>query len=398
MTSVDRWDERANVILANPPFMTERGGIRPHSRFGVRSKRSEVLFVDYIMQHLTGSGRAGLVVPEGIIFQSQNAHRSLRENLVENYLAAVVSLPAGVFNPYSGVKTSILILDRAVARISDTVGFFRVESDGFDLGAQRRPVDRDDLPEVQSQICEYLDRLRSGRSLDDFEPSLGLVVSKDKIRQDPDFNLSMERYRESGVHASSYPMASLKDLCKLVRGVTYKKDDEAEVGGHQVLRANNIMKDGSMLDLSDIKRVSDKLDFDADKKLMKDDIFICLASGSKDHIGKVAFITDDTDYYFGGFMGAIRVNLDLISPLYLFHQLRYSRFNDFLREQISGANINNLGAKLLYRYEIPLPPLSVQREIVAEISGYQEDIKSHQDEIGELENKITQSINQIWES
>ena len=69
--------------------------------------------MDYMAEHLTPAGRAGIIVPEGIIFQSQNAYRQLRKILLENYLVAVVSLPAGVFNPYSGVKTSILILDKA---------------------------------------------------------------------------------------------------------------------------------------------------------------------------------------------------------------------------------------------------------------------------------------------
>ena len=110
LTSEERWNEYADVVLANPPFMSPKGGIRPHNRFSIQSKRSEVLFVDYMAEHLTANaGRAGIIVPEGIIFQSQNAHRQLRKMLVEDYLVAVVSLPAGVFNPYSGVKTSILI-------------------------------------------------------------------------------------------------------------------------------------------------------------------------------------------------------------------------------------------------------------------------------------------------
>lgn len=82
----------------------------------MKSKRSEVLFVDYIAEHLAPGGRAGVIVPEGVIFQSQNAYRRLREMLVEESLVAVVSLPAGVFNPYSGVKTSILLLDKSLGR------------------------------------------------------------------------------------------------------------------------------------------------------------------------------------------------------------------------------------------------------------------------------------------
>ena len=77
LTSEERWGEYANVILANPPFMSPKGGIRPHNRFSVTSKRSEVLFVDYIAEHLTPDGRAGVIVPEGIIFQSQNAHNAV---------------------------------------------------------------------------------------------------------------------------------------------------------------------------------------------------------------------------------------------------------------------------------------------------------------------------------
>ena len=157
LTSEERWNEYADVILANPPFMSPKGGIRPHNRFSVKSKRSEVLFVDYMAEHLNPSGRAGIIVPEGIIFQSQNAHRRLRKMLVEEYLVAVVSLPAGVFQPYSGVKTSILILDKALAKRTDRIAFFKVENDGFDLGAQRRPIDKNDLPEIAEGVREYLD-------------------------------------------------------------------------------------------------------------------------------------------------------------------------------------------------------------------------------------------------
>ena len=152
LTSEERWNERADVILANPPFMSPKGGIRPHNRFSVQSKRSEVLFVDYMAEHLTPAGRAGIIVPEGVIFQSQNAHTQLRKMLVEEYLVAVVSLPAGVFKPYSGVKTSILILDKALARRTDRIAFFKIDNDGFDLGDQRRPIERNDLPQAQAEI------------------------------------------------------------------------------------------------------------------------------------------------------------------------------------------------------------------------------------------------------
>ena len=167
LTSEENWNEYADIILANPPFMSPKGGIRPHNRFSVQSKRSEVLFVDYMAEHLTPAGRAGIIVPEGIIFQSQNAHKQLRKMLVEEYLVAVVSLPAGVFNPYSGVKTSILVLDKILAKKTAHIVFFKVENDGFDLGAQRREIDKNDLPQVAEELCEYLAQLRAGEAVDD---------------------------------------------------------------------------------------------------------------------------------------------------------------------------------------------------------------------------------------
>ena len=380
LTSEERWNEYADVILANPPFMSPKGGIRPHRRFSVQSKRSEVLFVDYMAEHLTPTGRAGIIVPEGIVFQSQTAYKQLRKMLVENYLVAVISLPAGVFQPYSGVKTSILLLDKALANKTDRIAFFKVENDGFGLGAQRREIAENDLPQVKEELGEYLGRLRAGESVPsdgvaepimDYTTALGLIAEKEKIAVGGEYNLSGERYREREVQKSTYSIVPLKEVCDLVRGVTYSKKDEVQEGGHQVLRANNIVNDTSTLGLSEIKLVSESIKFSDDKKLQTNDIFICMASGSKDHIGKVAFITSDTDYHFGGFMGAVRAKLEHIEPAYLFYQLRHNRFNDYLREQIIGANINNLGTKLFYQFRLPLPSLEVQREIVAEIEGYQ---------------------------
>ena len=126
--------------------MTPKGGIKPHKRFSVQANRAEVLFVDYIKEHLRPNGRAGIIVPEGIIFQSGTAYKQLRKHLVEDGLFAVVSLPSGVFNPYSGVKTSILFLDNQLAKQSDSILFIKIDNDGYGLGAQRREIDNSDLP------------------------------------------------------------------------------------------------------------------------------------------------------------------------------------------------------------------------------------------------------------
>jgi type I restriction enzyme M protein len=216
LTQEERWNEYADVILANPPFMSPKGGIKPHKRFSIQAKRSEVLFVDYMAEHLTPTGRAGIIVPEGIIFQSQTAYTQLRKMLVENSLVAVISLPAGVFNPYSGVKTCILILDKSLGRQSDTIGLFKIENDGFSLGAQRREIDKNDLPQVKAELEVYLHALRSRQSTADLQQTGGLIVPKEKIAANCDYNLTGERYREGAAQSTHFPWRKVESLVETI--------------------------------------------------------------------------------------------------------------------------------------------------------------------------------------
>ena len=151
-----RWHEKADLILANPPFMTPKGGVTPHTKFRIAAKKAEVLFTDYIAEHLTGDGRGGVIVPNGIVATTQNAYVKLRRFLVEDSLVAVVSLPAGVFKPYSGVKTSILLLDKKLARQTKEILFLKITADGFDLGDKRNPIEANDLPEAERVVKMWL--------------------------------------------------------------------------------------------------------------------------------------------------------------------------------------------------------------------------------------------------
>lgn len=164
--------------------------------------------------------------------------------------------------------------------------------------------------------------------------------------------------------------------------------------GLQVLRANNIDLNGT-LNLSDIKQVSKTLAFKDTKKLRKNDIFICLASGSKDHIGKTAFVDTDTDYYFGGFMGAVRTTRETILPEYLYSELSSVRWNDYLRQAISGVNINNLNGTILSNYEIPLPPLETQKQFVAEFTEKEKWIQSSKEAIAYMERAIAKVLSEL---
>lgn len=379
LTYTDRWGDTFDIIMANPPFMTPKGGIRPHKKFAMQANRSEVLFVDYIMEHINPTtGRAAVIVPEGIIFQSATAYKALRKLLVEkNFLYGVVSLPAGLFQPYSGVKTSILLLDKTLAKKTDKILFVKIENDGYSLGAQRKELTTSDLPDAANFIKQYISAIRNNDfSLMDFEdlPLNSIVVEKTRIIENGDFNLNGDRYKET-IHKnnSKFEMVSLSELCELIRGVTYSKEDEVEEDGYKVLRANNIKLDSGNIDFNDVKLVSKNLKLSDKQKLKAKDIFICTASGSAEHIGKTAFVEQDIDYYFGGFMGAIRCN-EQVLPEFLFQNIRGVRFNNHLNNIIAGANIKNLKAEFLYSFKIPLPPLTIQKEILTKIELFEKII------------------------
>jgi type I restriction enzyme M protein len=346
LTSQDKWNEYADVILANPPFMSPKGGIRPHNRFSVQSKRSEVLFVDYMAEHLTPTGRAGIIVPEGIIFQSQNAYKHLRKMLVEEFLVAVVSLPAGVFNPYSGVKTSILILDKSLARKTNTIGFFKVENDGFGLGAQRREIEKNDLPQAQAEIGEYLRCLRAGESVEDCQPTLGLIVEKMKIAANGEYNLSGERYREGGPQFTKYPWCKIELLVETITPpVKIQKTVFGETGRFPIIDQSQEEIAGWTDDESSLIRPSKPL----------------VVFG--DHTCAVKFV--ETPFAQGADGIKILHTVDTLDPRFLYYILR-------IRPLESNGYQRHFSK--LKEHEIPLPPLEVQKEIVAEIEGYQKVI------------------------
>jgi type I restriction enzyme M protein len=187
----------------------------------------------------------------------------------------------------------------------------------------------------------------------------------------------------------------LGEVIDLIRGVVYSKKDEVDSNGYQVLRAMNISLDGNIV-LNDIKHISKNLKLKEHQKLLGGDIFICLASGSKDHIGKVAYIEKDTDYYFGGFMGAIRVNAKKSLSRFIYFLLRDGKFNDYLRDAISGANINNLNSGILGRFEIPLPPLEIQKQIVEKIEFERSKIEGAKELITIYQERIKATIAKLW--
>lgn len=367
LTSEDRWNEYADVIMANPPFMSPKGGIKPHRRFSIQAKRSEVLFVDYIAEHLNSNGRAGIIVPEGIIFQSQTAYKALRKMLIENSLVAVISLPSGVFNPYSGVKTSILILDKSLAKQSDTIAFFKIENDGFGLGAQRRANAGEQLTLAQRELGEYLQVLRSHQSTETLSPALGQIVPKEKIAANGDYNLSGERYREGSIRSSNYQTVPLGEACDLIGGSTPSKQDESywQNGSVKWISSKHINERCNIIGYELITRKA--VEETSTRVIPKNSTIII----TRVSVGKFAF-TDDDYAINQDLTGIVSKNNERLTPKFI--HVVAPHIAAIVERNAEGIGVRGVTRAFLSKLQIPLPPLDVQKEIVAEIEGYQKVI------------------------
>jgi type I restriction enzyme M protein len=357
LTSEERWGDRFDVILANPPFMTPKGGIIPHNKFSMKANRAEVLFVDYIMEHLTLNGRAGVIVPEGIIFQSATAHKALRKLLVdENYLYAVVSLPGGVFNPYAGVKTSILFMDKQIAKRSKDILFVKIDNDGFDLGAQRRPINANDLPEA----VQIIENWKAGKDIT-AAPNAS-VVSKEAIKGDGDYNLTAGRYIASEAFENcKYAMVKLGEVCEFKRGESITKKD---------------ITDGTIPVIAGGQTPA----YYHNKANRTGEIITVSASGA--YSGFVSFY-DIPIFVSDAF--TIKPSTESLNIRYLYSLLKGKQ--QLIYSFQAGGGIPHVHAKDLVNLEIPLPPLEVQKKIVDEIENKQSAINHARQIIENLERE-----------
>lgn len=163
---------------------------------------------------------------------------------------------------------------------------------------------------------------------------------------------------------AGWKVEALDELCEFQRGLTYAKGDEVDLSDNVVLRATNIDLTTNLLNFNELKYISDKVIVPDSKKVKKDSLMICTASGSKSHLGKVAYIDDDYGFAFGGFMGMITPKDELLAK-YLFHLMTSGVYKDFIRKLSDGANINNLKFDDLKRFVVPHPSVCEQRRIVS---------------------------------
>jgi type I restriction enzyme M protein len=205
-----------DVILANPPFKgsLDEGDVHPTLTQAVKTKKTELLFVALILRMLKKGGRSATIVPDGVLFGSSKAHTALRAMLVkENQLEAVISLPSGVFKPYAGVSTAILVFTKGGK--TDHVFFYDVGADGFSLDDKRDPVSENDLPDALERWRKRSAKKDTDRTAKHFMVPVADIEAKD-------FDLSINRYKEAKHEAVTYepPKKVIARLRKLEAEIT----------------------------------------------------------------------------------------------------------------------------------------------------------------------------------
>ena len=205
--------EKYSLILANPPFKgsLDYDTVSADLLKVCKTKKTELLFLALMLRMLRVGGRCAVIVPDGVLFGSSTAHKAIRKAIVDdNRLEAVISMPSGVFKPYAGVSTGILIFTKTGHGGTDKVWFYDMQADGFSLDDKRSEVKENDIPDIISRfhnLADESDRERTEKSF---------LVPKDEIVSN-DYDLSINKYKKTEYKPVEYAptaqiMAELNEL------------------------------------------------------------------------------------------------------------------------------------------------------------------------------------------
>lgn len=363
-----------DIVLANMPYSqkTKHGSL-----YDLPSTNGDSICVQHCMKAISSAsenGRMAIVVPEGFLFRKELA--KTREYLLENSeLQSIISLPQGVFLPYTGVKTDIIYATKINQKISNSqkkknYWYFDVKSDGYSLDNHRRKLD------TSSDLQKYEEFRKFDEEQKDEMLRIGFdVIPFEKVVEN-DFNLVGSRYKSKEFfYNSSSKNACLKDVASLIRGISFSKDerkmsyDNNDLGIITTRAAQEFGIDSNYIQYIDNKfRKEEKI-------LKKGDILISLAN-SLNLVGRVTYMNESSNNLsFGAFMGVVRANSDKILPKYLFYILKSDNAkNYFVSVARTTTNISNLTFEDLSEYIFPLPPLEMQSKIIEELDSYQQII------------------------
>ena len=205
--------EQFSLILANPPFKgsLDYDAVESGLLKTVKTKKTELLFLALMLRMLKTGGRCAVIIPDGVLFGSSNAHKQIREEIIaNNKLDAVISMPSGVFKPYAGVSTAVLLFTKTGSGGTDKVWFYDMQADGFSLDDKRSVVKENDIADIvvrYHNLAEEQDRKRTDKSF---------LVPFEDIKNN-DWDLSINRYKEVVYEEVSYaePSTIIQDIKQL---------------------------------------------------------------------------------------------------------------------------------------------------------------------------------------
>lgn len=376
LSNEERWNENFDVILANPPFMSPKGGIRPHKKFTIQANKSEILFLDYVIEHLKSNCRAGIIIPEGVLHNDFSSYKSLRERLInDNLLWAIVELPHGVFKPYASVKTHILFLDKKIAQTKKEILFVQIVSDGFTQTGSRKKIKENDLNEAKDILQNFklgIDTLQS-KVRHNF-------VSKSEILKDRCVSLIGRRYRAVHyAHKSKFPVRKLdKSLIRIFKGQSGAQNTR-EGKYPFVVTAQKI-------------KTADHFSFNCKA--------VCIpivSSTGHGHASVHRLHYIEGEFAMANIMCGIQViNEDELLPKYLFYILSAMK-DEIIASLMTGTSNVSLDADDLYDLEIPLPKIQFQAEFVKSQVRIENLIKKKEKECVLHFQELMSKGAKIWE-
>lgn len=196
--------DKYTMILANPPFKgtVDAESINDNLKAVTNTKKTELLFIALFLRMLKKGGQCACIVPDGVLFGSSNAHKSIRKELIENHhLRAVISMPSGVFKPYAGVSTAILVFTKTGAGGTENVWFYDMHADGFSSDDKRSEIAENDIPDIIERfhhLDQETERERTEQSF--FVPKQEIV--------DNGYDLSINKYKKTEYVAVEYAPTS----------------------------------------------------------------------------------------------------------------------------------------------------------------------------------------------
>lgn len=192
--------EKYTLVLANPPFTgsLDYYAVSDDLLKVTKTKKTELLFLALFLRLLKKGGRAAVIVPDGVLFGASNAHKAIRKEILENNkLEAVISMPSGIFKPYAGVSTGILIFTKTGSGGTDHVWFYDMENDGYSLNDNRSPIEENDIPDIIERF-HHLDNEKERKRTDK-----SFLVPFEEIREN-DYDLSINKYKEIEYEENEY--------------------------------------------------------------------------------------------------------------------------------------------------------------------------------------------------